>query len=155
MAKHGGGRYFQATSEQAILNALREILIEIQAVNTVFASASLPINATNRAQNENQVFIGMFRPDTDGRPLWHGNLKRYQVALFGAEAKLADMNGAEAVSAATGFVQSCAAVSGPRTAEPSGISPQRARGSARPQPPVRSPTCPTARWPRKGRRRGS
>ncbi len=109
LAKHGGGRYFQATSEQAILNALREILIEIQAVNSVFASASLPINATNRAQNENQVFIGMFRPDTDGRPLWYGNLKRYQVALFGAEAKLADMNGAEAVSAATGFVQSCAA----------------------------------------------
>ena len=109
MAKHGGGRYFQATSEQAILNALREILIEIQAVNTVFASASLPINATNRAQNENQVFVGMFRPDTDGRPRWHGNLKRYQVALFGADAKLADMNGAEAVSAATGFVQSCAA----------------------------------------------
>jgi type IV pilus assembly protein PilY1 len=109
MAKHGGGRYFSANSEQAILNALREIMIEIQAVNSVFASASLPINATNRAQNENQVFIGMFRPDNDGRPRWYGNLKRYQVALFGGEAKLADMNGAEAVSAATGFVQSCAA----------------------------------------------
>ena len=109
MAKNGGGRYFSATSEQAILNALREILIEIQAVNSVFASASLPINATNRAQNENQVFIGMFRPDNDSKPRWYGNLKRYQVALFGAEAKLADMNGAEAVSAATGFVQSCAA----------------------------------------------
>jgi len=109
MAKHGGGRYFSATSEQAILNALREILIEIQAVNSVFASASLPINATNRAQNENQVFIGMFRPDADGKPRWYGNLKRYQVALFGAEAKLADMNGVDAVSAATGFVQSCAA----------------------------------------------
>jgi type IV pilus assembly protein PilY1 len=109
MAKHGGGRYFSATSEQAILNALREILIEIQAVNSVFASASLPINAANRAQNENQVFVGMFRPDNDGKPRWYGNLKRYQVALFGAEAKLADMNGAEAVSAATGFVQSCAA----------------------------------------------
>jgi type IV pilus assembly protein PilY1 len=109
MAKYGGGRYFQATSEQAILNALREILIEIQSVNSVFASASLPINATNRAQNENQVFIGMFRPDNDGRPRWYGNLKRYQIALFGAEAKLADMNGAEAVSAATGFVQTCAA----------------------------------------------
>jgi type IV pilus assembly protein PilY1 len=109
MAKHGGGRYFSATSEQAILNALREIMIEIQAENSVFASATLPINATNRAQNENQVFIGMFRPDPDGKPRWHGNLKRYQVALFGADAKLADMNGAEAVSDATGFVRSCAA----------------------------------------------
>ena len=109
MAKYGGGRYFSATSEQAILNALREILIEIQSVNSVFASASLPINATNRSQNENQVFIGMFRPDPKAEPRWYGNLKRYQVALFGGEAKLADQNGAEAVSAATGFVQECAA----------------------------------------------
>jgi type IV pilus assembly protein PilY1 len=108
MAKYGGGRYFSATSEQAILNALREILIEIQSVNSVFASASLPINATNRSQNENQVFIGMFRPDPSARPRWYGNLKRYQVGLFGSEAKLADKNGAEAVSAATGFVQACA-----------------------------------------------
>ena len=109
MAKHGGGRYFQATSEQAILNALREILIEIQSVNSVFSSASLPINAANRAQNENQVFIGMFRPDNDGKPRWYGNLTRYQIGLFGGEAKLADVNGVEAISAATGFVQSCAA----------------------------------------------
>ena len=109
MAKYGGGKYFAATSEQAILNALREILIEIQAVNAVFASASLPIAAANRSQNENQVYIGMFRPDSDGKPRWYGNLKRYQIALFGTDAKLADMNGAEAVSPTTGFVQSCAA----------------------------------------------
>jgi len=108
MAKYGGGRYFSATSEQAIINALREILIEIQAVNSVFASASLPINATNRSQNENQVFIGMFRPDPNARPRWYGNLKRYQIGLFSGEARLADKDGADAVSAATGFVQSCA-----------------------------------------------
>ena len=108
MAKVGGGRYFQATNENAILNALREILVEIQAVNSVFASASLPINATNRSQNENQVFIGMFRPNADGRPNWYGNLKRYQIALFGGEAKLADKDGKDAVAASTGFVQSCA-----------------------------------------------
>ena len=109
MAKQGGGRYFQASSEDAILRALRDILVEIQAVNSVFASASLPISATNRSQNENQVFIGMFRPDADGRPRWYGNLKRYQIALFGGEAKLADKDGLEAVSTATGFVQACAA----------------------------------------------
>ena len=108
MAKVGGGRYFQATNESAILNALREILVEIQAVNSVFASASLPINATNRSQNENQVFIGMFRPNGDARPQWYGNLKRYQIALFNDEAKLADKDGLEAVAAATGFVQACA-----------------------------------------------
>jgi len=110
MAKYGGGKYFQASNESAIVNALRQILIEIQSVNTVFAAASLPISATNRSQNENQVFIGMFRPDAGARPRWYGNLKRYQIALFGAEAKLADASSPvqEAVSATTGFIQPCA-----------------------------------------------
>ncbi|HEX5091644.1 MAG TPA: PilC/PilY family type IV pilus protein [Burkholderiales bacterium] len=108
MARVGGGRYFQATSEEAILSALRQILVEIQSVNSVFASASLPINATNRSQNENQVFIGMFRPDGSASPRWYGNLKRYQIGLFGAEAKLADRDGNEAVSNETGFIQPCA-----------------------------------------------
>jgi Tfp pilus tip-associated adhesin PilY1 len=108
MAKYGGGRYFQATNEDAILNALREVLTEIQSINTVFASASLPINATNRSQNENQVFIGMFRPDNKGKPKWYGNLKHYQVALFGGDARLADALGNEAIAATTGFIQACA-----------------------------------------------
>jgi len=110
MAKYGGGKYFQASNEQAIINALRQILIEIQSVNTVFAAASLPINATNRSQNENQVFIGMFRPDAAAQPRWYGNLKRYQIALFGSDAKLADASSPvqEAVSSTTGFIQPCA-----------------------------------------------
>jgi type IV pilus assembly protein PilY1 len=110
MAKYGGGRYFQASSEESILKALRDIMIEIQSVNTVFASASLPINATNRSQNENQVFIGMFRPDPGARPRWFGNLKRYQIAKFGQDFKLADASNPvqEAVSVATGFIAPCA-----------------------------------------------
>jgi type IV pilus assembly protein PilY1 len=115
MAKFGGTGdrgYFEAKSQQAILDALKQIVVEIQSVNSVFASASLPINATNRTQNENQVFIGMFRPDPDANPRWYGNLKQYQVAMFGtgasASAQLADVNGNVAVSAATGFIQACA-----------------------------------------------
>jgi type IV pilus assembly protein PilY1 len=109
MARVGGGRYFQASTEEDIANAIRQILIEIQSRDAVFASASLPINATNRSQNENQVFIGMFRPDADGNPRWYGNLKRYQIGLFpGDEAKLADKDGKDAVSIETGFIQPCA-----------------------------------------------
>ena len=109
VAKYGGGTYFAAKSQQAIIDALREIIIDIQAVNSVFASASLPINATNRSQNENQVFIGMFRPDGDANPRWYGNLKQFQIALFGGDAKLADKNGVEAIAASTGFVNACSA----------------------------------------------
>ncbi|HET7731101.1 MAG TPA: PilC/PilY family type IV pilus protein, partial [Usitatibacter sp.] len=108
MAKFGGGRYYEARDEESIVRALREIFVEIQSVNSVFASASLPINATNRSQNENQVFIGMFRPDRDAKPMWYGNLKEYQIALFDGDARLADLEGKEAVAASTGFIQACA-----------------------------------------------
>ncbi|GAB3454567.1 hypothetical protein GCM10027321_06040 [Massilia terrae] len=109
MAKAGGGKYFAAKNENAILDALKQIIVEIQAVNTSFASTSLPVNATNRAQNENQVFIGMFRPDPKARPRWFGNLKRYQLVASGAGVDLGDSNGALAINPQTGFITPCAA----------------------------------------------
>jgi Tfp pilus tip-associated adhesin PilY1 len=108
MAKAGGGKYFAAKNEAAILDALRQIMVEIQAVNTTFASTSLPVNATNRSQNENQVFIGMFRPDPDANPRWFGNLKRYQLITSGANIELGDAQGRVAVNTLTGFVTPCA-----------------------------------------------
>ena len=108
MAKAGGGKYFAARNEQAIVDAVKQILVEIQAVNTSFASTSLPVNATNRSQNENQVFIGMFRPDADAKPRWFGNLKRYQLVSAGANIELGDVEGKIAVNTLTGFVTPCA-----------------------------------------------
>jgi type IV pilus assembly protein PilY1 len=108
MAKAGGGKYFAAKNEEAIVAALKEILIEIQAVNTSFASTSLPVNATNRSQNENQVFIGMFRPDADAKPRWFGNLKRYQLINSAGNIDLGDAAGKAAVNPQTGFVTPCA-----------------------------------------------
>ena len=109
-AHKGGGKYFTANNEDAILNALKQIFAEIQSVNSTFASASLPVNATNRAQNENQVFIGMFRPDQSQQPRWYGNLKRYKLVFDadGVSVRLGDKNGAVAVNNQTGFVSDCA-----------------------------------------------
>ncbi|MBE0613897.1 MAG: PQQ-binding-like beta-propeller repeat protein [Burkholderiales bacterium] len=109
MARVGGGKYFAATNEAAIVNALKSILNEIQSVNTTFASASLPVNATNRTQNANQVFIGMFRPDPDANPRWFGNLKQYAIGKVGGDLDLVDKNGAAATNALTGFIDDCAA----------------------------------------------
>ncbi|MCE3261649.1 MAG: hypothetical protein K0R43_728 [Pseudoduganella sp.] len=108
MANVGGGKYFAAKSQQAILDALNQIIGEVLAVNSTFASTSLPVNATNRSQNQNQVFIGMFRPDPDAKPRWFGNLKRYQLVVQGADVKLGDINGNLAVNNNTGFVTDCA-----------------------------------------------
>ncbi len=108
MANNGGGKYFLARSKGAIKSALEVILTEIQAENSAFASTSLPVNATNRSQNLNQVFIGMFRPDKRAKPRWFGNLKRYQLILDGTNVTLGDATGASAVNPTTGFITPCA-----------------------------------------------
>jgi len=108
-AKMGGGKYFQVSSQAAITNALTIIFSEIQAVNSTFASASLPVNTTNRSQNLNQVFIPMFRPDPLSRPLWMGNLKQYQLVSLSGSIDLGDNSNPpiDAVNPLTGFLTPC------------------------------------------------
>lgn len=108
-ASNAGGKYFQVGNEAAIETALKQILAEIQSVNSTFATASLPISATNRAQSLNEVFIGMFRPDPDGLPRWMGNLKQYQLINNGTAVALGDALGQNALNLQTGFVTECAA----------------------------------------------
>ncbi len=108
MAKFGNGQYYSATDEAKIFNAMQEIFAEITSVNSTFASASLPVNATNRTQNENQVFIAMFRPDSQAKPRWFGNLKRYQLIDDAGNIELGDLNGNVAVNTQTGFIKDCA-----------------------------------------------
>lgn len=107
MARVGGGKYFRATNEEAIKNALRQIFSEIQSVNSVFASSSLPVSVNTQGTYLNQVFMGMFRPDGGSRPRWFGNLKQYKLKVFDT-LRLADKNGDEAISSTTGFVTPCA-----------------------------------------------
>lgn len=107
-ARVGGGKYFQAKDKNALVNALKQIFSEVQSVNSAFSSASLPVNATNRAQNENQVFIGVFKPDRTKRPLWFGNLKRYQIISNGSMIDLGGANGVSAINNNTGFITDCA-----------------------------------------------
>ncbi len=108
MANSAGGKYFAAKNQNQIQAALGEIFAEIQSVNSVFVSASLPVSATNRAQNENKVFMGMFRPDPDARPRWFGNMKQFRIADFNGDLKLADAQGRDAINTVTGFVSACA-----------------------------------------------
>jgi type IV pilus assembly protein PilY1 len=108
MANSGGGQYYAAKNKNDLIFDLGDIFAKIQATNSTFAAASLPVSATNRAINANQVYIGMFRPDPDAKPLWYGNMKRYKIAQFGASFSLADVNGASAINPLTGFLDECA-----------------------------------------------
>jgi type IV pilus assembly protein PilY1 len=104
----GGGKYYQVGSQAAITTALTKILAEIQGVNSTFASVALPVNTTNRAQDKNQVFVPMFRPDSNDQPLWKGNLKQYQLLNTGSSIELADAAGNPAISTVTGYPNNCA-----------------------------------------------
>jgi type IV pilus assembly protein PilY1 len=127
IAAAGGGKYYAVSSQSALQLALAQILGEIQSVNSTFASASLPVNTTNRTQDLNQVFIGSFRPDPNSAPRWRGNLKQYQIISTNNILDLGDSLGSSALSATTGYIADCAvsywttdtsAVSPPATAEP-------------------------------------
>ena len=87
VAANGKGKYFGVTSNAsgtAIVDALNSILIDVQAVNSVFASTTLPVSVNVRGTNLNQVYIGVFRPDQNKSPRWLGNLKMYNLALNSA-----------------------------------------------------------------------
>ena len=84
VANNGKGKYFGVTSDAsgtAIVDALNSIFTEVQAVNSVFASTTLPVSVNVRGTNLNQVYIGVFRPDSNKSPRWLGNLKMYNLAL--------------------------------------------------------------------------
>ncbi|NPC56711.1 pilus assembly protein [Caenimonas soli] len=104
-----GGMYFAVKNQADIEIGFDKILAQINAVNSNFAAASLPISATNRSQSLNQVFIGMFRPNTTAEPRWLGNLKQYQLIKTASGAiDLGDVLGTGVVNLQTGFVTGCA-----------------------------------------------
>jgi type IV pilus assembly protein PilY1 len=105
VASYGGGSYHEAGSADQLTTALLKIFAELQAVDSVFASASLPVSVNTRGTYDNQVFLGVFRPDADGRPRWRGNLKQYAFTLDGAgRLNLSDADGVPAISGTTGFI---------------------------------------------------
>ena len=111
IANQGGGNYYEATNADVLLTGLTDIFNQIQAVNSVFASASLPVSVNLQGTYQNQIFMGMFRPDKDAKPRWAGNMKQYQFGLdaldklYLAETAL-DASGKprSAISSTTGFI---------------------------------------------------
>lgn len=106
MANVGGGKYYATSSYSEISTAIEKILNEVQAVNSVFTSASLPVSVNAQGTYLNQIFLGMFRPDASASPRWLGNLKQYQFITDSTGSLiLGDSTGSPALSSAgTGFI---------------------------------------------------
>jgi type IV pilus assembly protein PilY1 len=112
MANVSDGKYTVVNSSigsgDQIADAVNKALSEIQAVNSVFASVSLPLSVNSQGTYLNQVYVGLFRPDADAYPLWNGNLKQYKLGHVGADLKLHDADDTPAINSQTGFVTECA-----------------------------------------------
>ena len=109
MANVSNGKYFSTAADTGeISKALNNIFSEIQSVNSVFTSVSLPLSVNTQGTLLNQVFVGMFRPDPDANPRWAGNLKQYKVGAVDSGVQLQDADGTNAVNSLTGFITECA-----------------------------------------------
>ena len=105
-AAQGHGKSFRATSLSSLIADLNQIFSEVQAVNSVFAAATLPVSANVRGTDLNQVYLGMFRPDANLLPRWYGNVKMYKLAVDTSSGNvfLADANGTAAENSTTSFI---------------------------------------------------
>jgi len=112
MSSVSSGKYAAVSSStgsgQQISDALNKDLSEIQAVNSVFASVSLPVSVNTQGTYLDQVYIGMFRPDSAAFPRWAGNLKQYKLGEISGALKLEDADSNAAINSNTGFITECA-----------------------------------------------
>ncbi len=112
MASISGGEYTAVSSSAGagaeISDAINNALSQIQAVNSVFASVSLPVSVNTQGTYLNQVFVGQFRPDPNRNPRWNGNLKQYKMAMVSNTLRLVDANDNAAINPLTGFITECA-----------------------------------------------
>jgi type IV pilus assembly protein PilY1 len=80
-ANRTDGQYFdvsdQASLEDAFTNIARQILLD----NASFTAPSIAVNAFNRTQNLNDLFMSVFKPSLDYR--WIGNVKKYRLTPQG------------------------------------------------------------------------
>ena len=96
-AKAGGGRAFQATGIEQLEGAFNSIVNEVVQTNTTFTSPTVAVNAFNRTQTLNDLYVSVFQPSLKRH--WPGNLKKYQVK----EGNILDSKGNAAVNTGNGF----------------------------------------------------
>ena len=107
-ASKGGGQYYEAGSAEELAAKIAEIFAGILDVNSTFSSPAVSVNAFNRATNLDDLFFTLFKPAELATGVsgahWEGNLKKFKLEFDANNIPfVADMNGAEAVDAATGF----------------------------------------------------
>lgn len=86
-ARKGGGSFFQAGDTASLSDAFNNIIEEILSVNTTFTAPTVAVNAFNRTQNLDDLYITVFgtpQPPSSGNKYhWPGNVKKYEINTDG------------------------------------------------------------------------
>ena len=103
-AQAGGTGEPLALSEdpEELVRTLEDVFKQILSVSTTFVSASVPVNAFNRAEVIDNVYLALFKADADAKAVWTGNVKKMkfaEVADSGGDRQLVDVYGDYAVAA--------------------------------------------------------
>lgn len=108
-ATRGGGAFYTADDTATLTDAFTNIISEIFSVNTTFTAPTVAVNAFNRTQNLDDLFITVFgtpQPPTEGNKFhWPGNVKKYEIRPDG---KIVGNDGQEVVEESTGFFKKVA-----------------------------------------------
>jgi type IV pilus assembly protein PilY1 len=101
-AVKGGGQAYTATSLSDLTAAFNQILSTVVTTNTMFSAPAVAVNAFNRTQTLNDLYVSVFSPQSTYH--WPGNVKKYKVV----NNVVVDANGTPAVDPGTGFFLSTA-----------------------------------------------
>ncbi len=96
-ASAGGGQAFTATNLTELQDAFNTILTNVIKTNVSFAAPSVTVNAFNRTQTVDNLYVSVFSPSATFH--WPGNIKKYKFQ----NGQVVDSLGNAAVSPATGF----------------------------------------------------
>ena len=96
-ANAGGGKAYTATDLTQLTSAFNDILANVIKTNTTFSAPAVAVNAFNRTQTLNDLYVSVFSPRIDYH--WPGNVKKYKVV----NNVVLDSLGVAAVDPSTGF----------------------------------------------------
>lgn len=97
-AEISGGEFFVADNPEDLAVSLLSIFDEITEQSLTFVAPAVAVNAFNRTQNLNDLYMSVFQSSLGTH--WPGNLKKYRVV----DGVITDALGAPAVDPATGFL---------------------------------------------------
>jgi len=99
-ATNGGGKAYLATDGISLTEAFEDIQRDVVDADVSFSAPTVAVNAFNRTQNLNDLFMTVFKPSDQYH--WAGNLKKYRLMADGTIKDASDPP-QDAVNSKTGF----------------------------------------------------